>query len=145
MPGSNPTTLHLQRQRCSRLERFYAKENVFITKTRHAISCAVNFYKRWRCNSKSEDWHKQCMYMCRPREQKNRPIPKACIPNVNQASISSKPNLMEFFWRSWLLKTLDKCWNNTGEASIYGLLKMLSQGRTKMSHQRSAAEGNRSV
>jgi hypothetical protein len=32
-------------QRCSRLERFYVREKyVFLIKTRHAVSCAVNFY-----------------------------------------------------------------------------------------------------
>jgi hypothetical protein len=36
--------LQLQRQRWSRLERFYVREKYFYYKTRHAISCAVNFY-----------------------------------------------------------------------------------------------------
>jgi hypothetical protein len=44
---SNPEPILLrlnlqpQRQRCSRLERFYI---TFVLKTCHAISCAVNFY-----------------------------------------------------------------------------------------------------
>jgi hypothetical protein len=48
--------LQQQRQRCSRLERFYAKAKKIIIKTHHSISCAVNFLQRWRCNSNSWDW-----------------------------------------------------------------------------------------
>jgi hypothetical protein len=36
--------LQLQRQRCSRLGRFWIRGKLFHCKTRHAIRCAVNFY-----------------------------------------------------------------------------------------------------
>jgi hypothetical protein len=36
--------LQLQRQLCSKLERFSSEKNNFILNTRYAISCVVNFY-----------------------------------------------------------------------------------------------------
>jgi hypothetical protein len=44
-PISRLLNLQLQRQRCSRLERFYIGEKIiFILQTRLAFSCIVNFY-----------------------------------------------------------------------------------------------------
>jgi hypothetical protein len=40
----NQSNLQLQRQRCSRPERFKARTNNFYSKTRYAIRCVVNFY-----------------------------------------------------------------------------------------------------
>jgi hypothetical protein len=48
--------LQLQRQRCSRLQRFQSRRKCFCSQNALGYSWRRKFLQRWRCNSKSYDW-----------------------------------------------------------------------------------------